>query len=90
LAVRSRAFGCVAASKVVSIMEEASQYLEDIKSKLIASSLITEFVIIEELDLVDRGYFRARITLSNNDFLEVAEYFKIEQSVVTTKRYRYQ
>lgn len=69
---------------------EASQYLENIKSRLIASSAIAAFTIIEELDLGDRGYFRARVTLSNDDFLEIAEYFKITENVVTTTRYRYQ
>ena len=39
---------------------------------------IAAFAIVEELDFGDRGYFRARVTLSNDDFLEVAEYFKTE------------
>jgi hypothetical protein len=69
---------------------EANAYLEDIKSRLIASNTIDAFTIVEELDFGDRGYFRARVTLSNDDFLEVAEYFKITENVVTTTRYRYQ
>lgn len=69
---------------------EASQYLENIKSRLISSNTIAAFTIIEELDLGDRGYFRARVTLSNDDFLEIAEYFKITENVVATTRYRYQ
>ena len=55
----------------------AHQYLTEIKSRLVASSIVTNFTIIEERDLEDRGYFRARITLSNNDFLEIAEYFAL-------------
>ena len=69
---------------------EANEYLEDIKSRLIASNEIAAFTVVEELDFGDRGYFRARVTLSNDDFLEVAEYFKIMENVVTTTRYRYQ
>jgi hypothetical protein len=69
---------------------EANEYLEDIKSRLIASNAIAALTIVEELDFGDRGYFRARVTLSNDDFLEVAEYFKIRDNVVTTTRYRYQ
>ena len=69
---------------------EANEYLEDIKSRLIASNAIAAFTIVEELDFGDRGYFRARVTLSNDDFLENAEYFKIMENVVTTTRYRYQ
>jgi hypothetical protein len=69
---------------------KASQYLENIKSRLISSSVIDAFTIVEELDFGDRGYFRARIALSNDDFLEIAEYFTIVENVVTTTRYRYQ
>jgi hypothetical protein len=63
---------------------EANEYLEDIKSRLIASNAIAAFVIVEELDFGDRGYFRARVTLSNDDFLEIAEYFKITENVINT------
>ena len=38
----------------------------------------------------DRGYLRARLDLTNNDFLEVAEYFVVEAGHCVTKRYRYQ
>lgn len=69
---------------------EARQYLENIKSRLISSNAIAAFTIIEELELGDRGYFRARVMLSNDDFLEIAEYFKITDDVVATTRYRYQ
>jgi hypothetical protein len=89
LAICSRAFTGFTAKQTVIIME-ASQYLENIKSRLISSSAIAAFTIVEELDFGDRGYFRARVTLSNEDFLEVAEYFKIRENVVTTTRYRYQ
>lgn len=69
---------------------EATDYLLSIKSRLIASSAIAAFTIVEELDFGDRGYFRARMTLGNGDFLEVAEYFKITENVGITTRYRYQ
>jgi hypothetical protein len=45
---------------------------------------------VEERLLPDRGYFRARMVLSNTDFLEVAEYFVLEEGPCRTKRYRYQ
>jgi Family of unknown function (DUF6516) len=57
---------------------------------MISSNAIAAFTIVEELDFGDRGYFWARITLSSDDFLEVAEYFKITNNVMTTTRYRYQ
>ncbi len=87
MAICSRAFAGFTAKRTVTIME-SSQYLENIKSRLIASNAIAAFTIVEELDFGDRGYFRARVTLSNDDFLEVAEYFKITENVVSTTRYR--
>jgi hypothetical protein len=42
---------------------DAHQYLTEIKSRLIASPVVDTFTIVEEQDLDDRGYFRARITL---------------------------
>lgn len=89
MAICSRALAGFTAKQTVTIME-SSQYLENIKSRLIASNAIAAFTIVEELDLGDRGYLRVRVTLSNDDFLEVAEYFKITNNVVTTTRYRYQ
>jgi len=50
-------------------------YLTEIKAGWVASSAVASFTIVEERASFDRGYLRARLTLSNNDFLEVAEYF---------------
>ncbi|HSM80791.1 MAG TPA: DUF6516 family protein [Nodosilinea sp.] len=69
---------------------DARQYIEDIKTELIASPIINEFSIIEARDLGDRGYFRARATLANGDFLEIAEYFFIVDGQPQPERYRYQ
>ena len=51
---------------------DAEQYLSEIKTKLIISPVILSFTVVEEQDLSDRGYFRARVILANNDFLEVS------------------
>ena len=45
---------------------------------------------MEEQDLSDRGYFRARVILANNDFLEVSEYFIVDSNKTIPQRYRYQ
>lgn len=45
-------------------------YLTEIKAKLVASPIVTTIVVVEERVLSDRGYFRARLGLSNGDFLE--------------------
>ncbi|MEB3160047.1 MAG: DUF6516 family protein [Synechocystis sp.] len=66
------------------------QYITEIKAKLVASSAVTSFSIVEEQALEDRGYFRARIFLANGDFLEVAEYFILTDFQPKTERYRYQ
>ncbi|MBE9113114.1 hypothetical protein IQ273_27410 [Nodosilinea sp. LEGE 07298] len=69
---------------------DAQQYLTEIKSRLIASPVVETFSIGEERDLDDRGYFRARVTLTNTDFLEIAEYFIIIDDQPQPDRYRYQ
>ncbi len=65
-------------------------YLSDIKTRLVASPAVSSLKILEEYALSDRGYFRASLTLASTDFLEVAEYFVLEQQQCVTKRYRYQ
>jgi hypothetical protein len=69
---------------------DAQRYLTDIKFRLIASPVVETFSIVEERDLDDRGYFRTRITLTNADFLEIAEYFVIINDQPQPERYRYQ
>ena len=69
---------------------EPREYLAEITAKLVASAIVAEVTIVEEYALPDRGYFRARLSLSNRDFLEVAEYFVVESGHCVTRRYRYQ
>lgn len=69
---------------------DPQEYLTEIKAKLAASSVVVSIAIVEEYTLPDRGYFRARLGLRNNDFLEVAEYFVVEEGRCVTRRYRYQ
>ena len=53
----------------------AKDCLEKIKARLVLSVVIRSIAIISERALDNRGYFRARISLANGDFLEVSEYF---------------
>lgn len=69
---------------------DPQEYLTEIKAKLVVSSAVASIAVVEERALPDRGYFRARLMLSNGDFLEVAEYFVVEEERCVTKRYRYQ
>ena len=50
---------------------EAESYLLNVKVKLAISRAIQSVEIIDErIVLSDRGYFRARLSLANDDFLE--------------------
>jgi hypothetical protein len=69
---------------------EPREYLAEITARLVASPLVASLTIVEEHALPDRGYFRARLVLTNQDFLEVAEYFVVEMGQCVTRRYRYQ
>lgn len=71
-------------------MIEVEDYLNNIQSRLTASPVILEIEIVSRRGLDDRGYFRARLKLINNDFLEVSEYFEIRAGMPHTKEYRYQ
>ena len=61
-----------------------------LKTQLSLSPIVVSFTIVEEKVWPDRGYIRIRMTLSNGDFLEVAEYFVIQDGERVTRRYRYQ
>ncbi|MBE9226221.1 hypothetical protein IQ264_12380 [Phormidium sp. LEGE 05292] len=66
------------------------QYLVAVKEKLNASLIVASIEIVDERVLLNRGYFRARLTLTNNDFLEIAESFTIQDNELITLDYRYQ
>lgn len=66
------------------------EYLAEIKAKMVASVAVAAITVAEERILPDRGYFRARLMLSNGDFLEVAEYFVVDEERCVTNCYRYQ
>jgi len=57
------------------------QYLVAVKEKLNASLIVASIEIVDERVLLNRGYFRARLTLTNNDFLEIAESFAISPEI---------
>ena len=66
------------------------QYINEVKAKLNASSVVSSVEIVDERTLLNRGYFRARLTLRNGDFLEIAESFSIQNERCVTLDYRYQ
>ncbi len=71
-------------------MTAIEQYLEEIKTKLLLSRIVASLSISSERTFLNRGYFRARLRLSNGDFLEVSEYFILQAGQCVTQEYRYQ
>lgn len=65
-------------------------YIEFIKIKISQSPVINSFEIVDERMLMNRGYFRVRLILSNGDFVEIAESFQEENNQCFTLNYRYQ
>lgn len=70
---------------------DAESHINKIKIKLALSAAVQSIEVIDErVVLSNRGYFRARLKLSNGDFLEVSEYFVFEKESYVLKQYRYQ
>ena len=71
-------------------MTEVGKYLDEVKSRL-ATSLAIKFVdVVSERNTSDRGYFRSRLLLANDDFIEISEYFTFRGGKLETIEYRYQ
>ena len=68
----------------------SAQYITEIKAKLLASPAVSSVAIVKERTLLESGYFRARLTLRNGDFLEVVEFFTVLDNRCITESYRYQ
>jgi len=70
---------------------DAREYLEAIKLKLILCPKIRSAEIVDERTVLpNHGYFRARLTLINGDFLEISEYFVSDGNQCEPRKYRYQ
>lgn len=69
---------------------DARHYLNELKTRLVTSTAIIAIEGVTEREIKDRGYFRARLSLANGDFLEVSEYFIIRVGMPETLEYRYQ
>jgi len=57
---------------------------------LITNPIIQQYRIVEAHADERKGYIRIRATLTNGDFLEMAEYFILEDAKISTKDYRFQ
>jgi len=68
----------------------SQNYINKIKEILNTSKIIQTVEIVKEKAIQDQGYLRAKIRLKNGDFLEVAEFFKVENKECISVDYRYQ
>jgi hypothetical protein len=69
---------------------DVQTYFDAIKFKLATSPIIKKIHIIQEHGVENAGFFRARLYLENDDFVEIAEFFMIESGQTLTIEYRYQ
>jgi hypothetical protein len=52
-------------------------YVAQVRARLGESGIVIMLEVVDVRVLLNRGYFRARLGLSNGDFLEVAESFAV-------------
>ncbi len=70
---------------------DAQSYLKAVKRELAICLKIRSLEIVDErVASASRGYFRARLALTNDDFLEVSEYFVCDGNQCSPLKYRYQ
>ncbi len=71
-------------------MTEPADYLAAVETLLLVSEIIADYTLVTARANTDDGYLRIRATLSNGDFLEMAEYFLVLEDEIITEDYRYQ
>ncbi len=73
------------------MMTDVRTYMEAVREKLLLCPGIVSVEITDErIPLENRGYFRARLTLANGDFLEISEYVVSDSGQPRPLKYRYQ
>ena len=68
----------------------AFDYLESVKLALALNDIVHTVQIVREYGWEGHGFFRARLELKNGDFLEVSEYFVVQDDEIQILQYRYQ
>lgn len=71
-------------------MTTPAQYLNECRALLITNPLIQRYEIVDTYADERKGYLRIRASLANGDFVEFAEYFVVEEGLLTTEDYRFQ
>jgi hypothetical protein len=71
-------------------VNDPAKYLSQITLALISCSAVASYTLVRTWAGIDDGYIRIRATLINDDFLESAEYFILQEGNVTVTDYRHQ
>lgn len=71
-------------------MSDIAAYLTEVELALVSSPAIAEYHIVRSWANTDDGYIRIRATLTNDDFLEAAEYFALDKDQIVTIDYHHQ
>ncbi len=71
-------------------MSDIAAYLAEIEWALISSPVIVEYHVVHSWANTDDGYIRIRARLTNDDFLEAAEHFVLQEGQIVTTDYRHQ
>jgi hypothetical protein len=65
-------------------------YLQSIHLALIDSLVVDRYVVVRQRVTSQAGHLRVRITLSNGDFVESAEFFRLTAAGIVIADYRHQ
>lgn len=71
-------------------MKTAQDYIREVKVRLATSPVVATVEIVSERSTENNGYLRARMWLTNGEFLEISEYFVVQAGGSSTLEYRYQ
>ena len=68
----------------------ADEYLAAIHIALVESHIVADYTVVRQRVTSQTGYLRVRVKLSNDDFLEAAEAFRLRTTGVEVVDYRHQ
>ena len=67
-----------------------SDHLNEIEEALLLSPVVSQFVVTRRWVQSDAGYIRLRVTMTNGDLLESAEYLVLSEGQIVLEDYRHQ
>ncbi|GET39137.1 toxin-antitoxin system TumE family protein [Microseira wollei] len=70
-------------------MTNAGDYLAHIKAQIVLNPQVVNWTIVREEEQGNRGLLRYRLTLKDNSFLEMFEFFIVTAAGVQVTKYRF-